>query len=663
MRIPVFKADLTEGHFTKIARVFAKLWSPSSLSLMQAQNKTAFLFGYRNLHDLQGHALGSVFAQTTIYSRDAFRKAIAWKAFRTGELSLEQATQLAAKLPLQSLCIDQYTTEYHLDKMIEEDRKNGRFLVMDEAWQYMNPHWEEKTPQLLDAGIPAYNHVVLPDGSFFSWSKLEMLLKDLPEGYLEDLASEPQYASLSSSQDQIAQRFFLNELFPAACEPLAQALESRELPNLPFSICWVFDEAKTCVGRVLRNEALGGVIPVLFSKDGSAIFHALADLLCGKSVPASQESGIPAGDSRPISLALTLTIQRGRDLDADLRASSSFGSDSISTRPLTGLGLRISAAGQLSLVGNRFVEEGQTYLRSQSAWLSPADIPEALGLTLDKTAHDEINSNYALSLDAIPASIILLQEQAEQRAHAVLDGALEQTREEKMSDRMLAVFQQLAPPAALETYCQNVIDEDLPLRREEDLEDDPDLIEERRYALQQIKTEGSVVKLHIEALASYSDMAMGVLLLLVNGEYPGSRFSGMVSAYSLAKQKERADFLAAGLLHAACCQSGDSAPVADLSPRVIAYAAVRLAGKIFSPNMLHSECLKMKNFEQKLKKHVNFVASITKERERNCELAASRKASQFLYFDGPISREKPATLADFFAHARSHAVSLHPSVN
>lgn len=52
MRIPVSKSDLESGPIKQISKSLAKAW-PSPLTYMQAADKVAQLFGYRNLHEMQ----------------------------------------------------------------------------------------------------------------------------------------------------------------------------------------------------------------------------------------------------------------------------------------------------------------------------------------------------------------------------------------------------------------------------------------------------------------------------------------------------------------------------------------------------------------------------------------------------------------------------------
>lgn len=657
MRIPVSNADLDQGRFTKISRALQKLWQLDSLSLMQAQNTMATFLGYRNLHDLQGQACpASQFPPTPGLSRASVINAVAWQMFRRHGLNFIHAAEIAAGLHLKSLDIDGATSEAAFERTQDEYRQRGQLLIVDEAWQLLNPHWNPKTPQLLDAHVPGYEFAVLPNQQVFRWSLLERLMEYLPTDFKDDLRQEAPYGGMSDGDMEM--KFVSQELLPSACEPLLESVKKAQVRPDGFEIIWLFSGDGECLGRVLYNKALGGIVPVLYGISDDGIYAAIGTLLCGRTICST------ASEVRPEDIpAYTLRFfHGGYDLAADLRRYAKYGEDRPDTKPASSdldrlpshIGIR-NEGGTFCLHGSTFIEKGQTYLRYQPKWLRVSDIPSEILAPEEISTQlaEQSERGYVDTAETIPDAARMLFMKANQRLQQRFSDAMARLQSvDGVADLTNLLFK-LTAPKVLDAYCNALIDEHLPVRLEESIEDDEDLIAERSREMQSLEWKGAAIKRAIPALAQFNDTSLGLILLLANGEYPGSRYGGFAYAPEEGQTKEIVEFMAGFVLHAACCHAGNAAPDQSISSNVLCFAVDSVLEGKTTPAELAKLCLAVTTLSKRLDEHTETEKAVANWRETTKAIDSIRSTGEFLYVGKPVSREKPKTMADLFAQARS----------
>ena len=662
MRIPVSNADLDQGRLTKISRALQKLWQLDSLSLMQAQNTMATFLGYRNLHDLQGNVCpASQFSPTKALSREAIRNTVAWQIFRRHGINFFRASEIAAGLHLNTLDVDALTSDADFERTQDQYRQRGQLLMVDEAWQYLNPHWNPKTPQLLDANIPGYQLAVLPNRQVFRWGLLERLLGQLPADFMADLRQEPKYAGIQPG-NALEMLFVTEELLPSACESLVESAKKAEIRPNGFEIMWLFSGDGECIGRVLHNKALGGIIPVLYDIADDEIYQAIGNLFCGELIHTATTPALP--DDAPV-----YTLQfcyGGYDLAKDIRTSVRGGYDG-ATKPtkddLVQLPphIRFRKDGEgFTLLGSTFSEHGQTYLRYQPQWLRAADIPTNV-LTpsdIDALLVDQSERWYLDTQSTIPEAASMLYEQANQSIQGLFSNATARLQNPRGIANLTDLLFSLVEPGALDAYCDALINEYLPVRTEESVEDDAELLEDRSREEQMLEWNGAAIKKVTPALAPFKDSSLGLLLLLVNGEYPGSRHGGWVYPPKGNKPSEIAELLVGLVLHAACCHARKAAPDQTLSANVLGFSVDSVIEGRTSPDNISDVCLSIAKFCKQLEDQAAFEKGITDWQQSADAMAALRLNGEFLYVGQKIGREKPKTMADLFAQSRSSGFAM-----
>ncbi|MTJ93970.1 MAG: hypothetical protein F8N36_14095 [Desulfovibrio sp.] len=641
MRIPISVSDLQQGRLTKISRILAKRWPAGTLSLMQAQNTLAGLLGYRDLHDLQSNAEADISAPGAEgLTRADVVDAVAWRLSRRHHLPLGTAQEFAVQLHLQSLDIDALTAEAATERVMANWRHDGRLLVLDEFHQYVNPYWNPKTPQLLDANIPGFRFAVLADRRMFLWNRLDHLMRHLPASFVDDLSQEVAYGSLSTGKAEEA--FYTTELFPAACLPVSQAVKESEILPDGFEIVWLFNGGSRCLGRVLFNKTLGGIIPVIFDPSDDSIFEAVAALLCGDTVP------LPAHQIRGAGRhVFRLHWGRGYDLARDVGTLGRKSSDGRPSkkRDLARLDGEIRYGlvdGRPVLKGATFVEREQVYLRVQS-WLGPDDIPTCLRSPWDVKPGSALlerrNSNEVI----LPAACVFFLLARDKMAAMVRDASVALTAD---VDRLLASIRSLTTPSAFSAYSQKVVDWALPLRVEDQTEDDPDLVDERDRAIEALKWRGRALHQLIPALDVFDAAALGMVLLDAEGEYPGSDGADLVYPPKADDIVGIVTFLAGMVLHAACCASGGRAPEASLLPgSVILGVDLLLKGHV-EPADLAASIQQISVFRRALSTQEDFLKGIEAWRSHDDRMIALRSEGRFLYVGSPVDRVRPKSFAE-----------------
>jgi len=640
MRIPVTRADLDSRRFTKISRTLIKSWPHGKLSLMQAQGILAQMLGYRSLHDLQeavksGHAVAS---PGVALSRAQIIAGAAWKLSRHASIPLAAASLLAEGLGLSTLEADAATQDANFERTFEHMRRDseghGKMLMLDESPAYLNPPWEPMTPLLLDWGVPPYEFAVLRDGSAFSWHVLTGLLSRLPEGYTEELAQEEAYQQ-ATTNDAITRQFVSNELIPQAFSPLASAIKrDKRMPN-GFAIRWLFNEERRCLGRVIENWMLGGVVPVVFDADSDAIFDALAEIMCGRAVTASSGPLMPvpgvSGDPVRIMAYLSAQLGGGFDLREDLSCYSYSRSGEPLDFELRPLGIPLSFLGQHAALdvgsGGTFVEQGQTYVRhQQSKFLVAVDIPDWMRADARlNTLQLRLNVLQPMGRGAIPDPLAALRNVAKETLRTKLQEARSRAAA-RTPDELALVAHAHAVPEALDGYLGVYVGEHVG--------EDP-------AWLQRL---GGEIKALCPSLQPYSNLTLGGLSKLIeDSDNPKS-------------PDDVQDLFPALVVMSAFCAAEvdieDACRVASAESFLL--VCEMLIERRTSTKTAFADALALAKFNSALARHDEAVRSIQRWREEASRQDKIRAEGTYLYAKEPLSREKPKTMLDMVSRVRSY---------
>lgn len=282
MRIQVSVSDIQSKRFTKVAKTLRKRWTLESLSLMQAQNLLATLLGYRDLHDLQSNLELTIVAKAsdmTRYSRDSVAVSMAWDVSRKHSMPFSTALTLVESLPLKILDFDALTSEARSEAWAVAERKAGRFHIMDEFGYYVGgPKWFEGTPQLLMAGAPSHEFVILPNRQAIRWANIIEKVSRLPKDLPNRLREETKYRAIVSDFDRVT-AFYRDEIMPGVPEKASEAIKASRKLAPGFEI-----KAHGERGLVLFNKAIGGVLPIVYDNRSIKIFEDMATLMTGGTI-------------------------------------------------------------------------------------------------------------------------------------------------------------------------------------------------------------------------------------------------------------------------------------------------------------------------------------------------------------------------------------------
>lgn len=655
MRIPVTQSDLDKGHLTKISRALQKLWPHCTLSLMQSQNTLSGLLGYRNLHDLQANAVASIPIPEAGKrpSRADLKHSVAWQAFRRHGMNIAVANEMASKLHLDTLDIDAITSDADFERLSVQMGAQGKFLIMDEASQLLEPHWNPKTTQILDADVPGYEFAVLANRQVFQWSRLESLLGFLPQDCVARLREEPKYAVLVDDSE-LEQRFLVDELYPDSLQPLDQATKESWLrPDMTAPV-WLFDASGQCLGRVIHHRSLAGIIPRVYGIDDDLIFDAIGTMLCGEIVDSEPAPAAQEGDA----LVFMLSLGDGHDLAADIRRSQSLNSEK-SDKPdprfldiVRGVTWRHGDGGPV-LIGARFTEGGQDFIRART-WLKPSDAPSHLlpPEVVPAPIRQSADVGYSDSRDALPEAAYALQKLTRERIKDLGMTAVGEFSSAPGLDALLQRLLALAESAAFDRFCDAAIDDYLPLRYEDDTEDNPDLISEREDELRNMTWLGEQTLLAAPGLTPYKPTSIAFVLMLAEGEYPGSRYRYNVSAPVPGKSKAIGHLHAYMLLVAACLIQGLPAPEKTVDAQLVVYAAQLALSGALTVESLPAACQEMMTFLGKLSAQEKDVEDLKSWRYREKKRADVRAVGRYLYVGKDISSKKPEGLTGMFNRMR-----------
>lgn len=255
MRIPITTGDWP-ANFNSIAKYIGRHWPTGKLTLSDAQERAAKLFGYNSVHDVKAELSGPL-PQRGIYSTSTMASSMAVKAVLFYDANPVAAYHLFSTMPWSNLDVWTSTSEYEL-----KHRRSGRPLfITDEFHHYAN----YVTPALIakayaDKKIPPYKFTITHNGEMYHQGAFEQLLDVL----------EPSQESLTESGSPLSvEEYFEKNLLPLAFGSIEEII-TRLHPEKP--IYWVkpgdIDIKKTNNGQyALFNSSVCAYYPGTYSAE------------------------------------------------------------------------------------------------------------------------------------------------------------------------------------------------------------------------------------------------------------------------------------------------------------------------------------------------------------------------------------------------------------
>ncbi|MBK1902190.1 MULTISPECIES: hypothetical protein [Burkholderia] len=650
MRIPLLHADLEHGSYTKVAKALRKAWPLGELSLMQAQNTLAIVLGYNSLHHAQHEATASFSIPDGSVSLKSIAKGVAWRMFIRYGIELLLARRLVARLHLDELAVAGISVEAKMRCTFEDAAKKGYFY--DEASDLLNHRepWPDETPRLLEKGVPAYKWAIYPDRRVFLWPKLVAQIEMLPEDFAKDLRE----ACKLPTDSDVVESFMIGSLMPAACQPLAEALASGDLAasingQQQWQVKWIVTRQAEVLGCCIVAEKLGGMIPRVFDPDGAEAYAALGSLLCGDVVPLVETRNAGALVSERVCLIGRNRLEQLKDDRNGNPLETQWYYDQW---PAT-INLCRNGMGWLLAGTREFSERGQRYLattsfdaREQQRLLREEPLFETF--TSTTTLIDQIGTE-----DGVPAlgnrwhdavELMLSTRKAEVEAVG---------RTQAGTERLLVAVLDNIDSSALDAFVDRAISDCLPLRYDGDVEDNEVLVSERRHTVSLTEHLGMAVIKNMPGLRPYSALSIGYVLLIANGEYPGSRYQGMVDAPTQTDWAGQCRLLAAMLIYE---------PLSDhrVSPLAMSCAIAPVLGLgngTWSNDKIYVWYRSACAVERRLKDAQKLLEAVDDWRAIEVQVERVRAQGEFLRAGDPIPVTRPKSaveaLREMYSMARS----------
>lgn len=646
MRIPLSVSDIDSKRFSKIAKALRKRWSIGDLSLLQAQNLLALGFGYRNLHDLQSNLFHEIPADAgaLLGSRAAIKSSVAWNISRHAGVAFSLAHGLVDSLQLQILSCDAFTSDAAHEKWIYESRKQGRFVVMDEFGYYGTEPWDERTPGLLAAGAPPYRFVILPSGQAIRWGKIIEQISKLPSDVAIRLLSEDHYSVYKTDQDRLA-AFYRQEVFPVVEQSAADAVrDERELPK-GFSI-----RARGERGLMICNEALDGVIPIIYDKHSDQIFRDIVTLMTLGAVSTDREMF----SARPDGLWE--------------EAPGSLGDQTTKMWVLNGLpGLADSALG----VSKHMVARNQAYLRC-SGWLDESSIPDLIAESFDVQKKPA-----GLSTQAAPSWHVGFHEMASKALRgraidakgnllaALKSGALAnllKSYASEMPEDESAVIRQIAQWHPDKPYepedLESTSSDDDPVYRQEAIDE---CRRDHEAAIAHYRSVGEEIVRGIPEIACLGALKLGWMHYNLHHETYDSRDAYLIDNFDPKNLNQTAEFLAflcshyCAMVNNGCTSSagrGDLASALYIAVDLVLRGACR-------PEELGRQYMKIEQFSAAVRKQDKRIRAIMEWDAHMEQQVLIQAQGKYLYASRPVPAERQeSSLHSIMRSGRKHNVSV-----
>jgi hypothetical protein len=651
MRIPLLHGDFEHGSYTKIAKALRKAWPLGNQSLMQAQNALAVVLGYNSLHDAQREATASFLVPDGSLSIEKMAHSVAWRMFIRYGIDLLTARTLVSKLHLTELAVAGISVEEKMRRAAEDAGKKGFFR--DEMWDHMNYRepWPEQTPRLLGKGIPPYKWAVFPDRNVFLWSKLVSQIEMLPEDFVEDLR---QAGKLGTGPDSV-ESFMMSAFMPAACQSLTDALANGSLNTaLQWQVKWIVTQQAEVLGCCIVADKLGGMIPRVFDPEGDEVYAAMANLICGDAVPETVFHAANTLVSEPIWLVDRDRLHKLKEVQGTELLKNLWHRDQW---PSTIELYRGNAGFRLAGLAS-FSERGQSYLAT-----TVFDAQEQQRMLREEPL-----------FETFPLDAGLLEETGAEMGVPALGNRWHDAVERMLSRRQSDAEAVMGTPAGVDTlitavlatidaskldaFVAQAINECLPVRYEDDTEDNEDLVSDRQHALSLAEHLGNSVIAGMPALQPYVAVSLGYMLLVANGEYPGSRHQGMVDAPTAIDWNSQSRLLAAILIY-------EPLSARQMSRLALSCAIAQILGLghgTWTSEQIGTWYQSACAVESRLKYAQKQLEGVDEWRNIELQVEAVRAQGEFLRMGDPIPVTKPKSgaerLSELYSMARSASFSF-----
>lgn len=646
MRIQISVSDIQSKRFTKVAKSLRKRWSLEPLSLMQAQNLLATFLGYRDLHDLKSNLVILIAYRASdlaIYSRSTVSVSIAWDVSRRYPISFRSALTLIESLSLNILDFDLLSKEYRSEVFEAEQRKAGRFMIVDEYGYYIaSQKWFEGTPQLLAAGAPSYEFVILPNGRAIRWSKIRADIARLPDDLAQRLSAELKYQAIIDDSDRVT-AFYRDEIMPGVSETAAEAIQADRQLAPGFEIKALGER-----GLVVYNKAIGGLLPVVYDNRSTKIFEDMATLMTGGII----EHG---GDD-------FIFGSTGMWLEAPKKGESRVDQDWCMGRFLTS---EFSPA--VPGVANLFHERGHDYLRCYE-WIDEQCFPEIIGDWFDFGPKP-----LSPSREAIPAWHGKFQCHVDQVVSAKTTHAQHNLTDAFSDGRLLALIKSYAgSAAALEADTLEAIKHYHPTEPGYEPYSDPESGEvaehdevtleecrlEHENAVEHYRNTGREIASAIPGLSNLGELNLGWLYYDSHDNYYDSRDDYLVDCFDIRRRDEVRSFLAFLCYHFHVVATGRPASEAsgtgDSAALQITLDLV-LQG-ICAPEELRTQYMKIGNFMASARIQAKRIQEISAWRGQMDGQASIAAGGEFLFAVTPVPASKPDShLAKMMREGRKYS--------
>lgn len=654
MRIPVTKTDLDGHRFSKISRALQKFWPNGRLGYLQAQSLLAELLGYRNLHQLQQEAPASApESPSGSWSRQRILHCVAWNAFRGQRLGWNDAVELATRLHLDELEIDALTLEARWDAatlaLLEHDDSTSIFV--DEAWDLMHPDWHEKTPELLASGVPAYAFAVLPDQRVFQWKRLTRLVDSLPTDYLQRLRGEDLYAELPDDAS-VQRRFVQSDLLPAACTSVVDAARHDGILPREFALLWLFRRDGQCLGKAWHNQALDGLIPVVYEfGDNDRPYRDVARILCGSVVAG--DTAAEAGDWESIYVLAPWQRYEWEKGVKDGRVTPATVPDVSKLVALPGR-FRISGGeGVRHLIGAHFNVAGQRYVRMQQ-WIRVENLPTWF---LRPASGDDVSEasagGFAATESAIPTAALALHGMVRDQFMRNAKEAAARLHSPAGLAELLDLMRKAIDVRSFEAWCSDYIESELPPANLGDvfgLEAEMD----RRRELAAIDQHGDAIRRVLPELELLSRSSLGLMLLKSQGHSPDSRYRWSVRRPARERIETQAEIAGYLVLAGVALRAGVS-PASPADTDLLGYALTRVLKGECLLSQLPAEYDVLVSLRDRFQQQQQMLDRMHSWLAHNDEMREERARGEFLYVGESISPVRPKSLADLMQDGRRYS--------
>lgn len=179
MRIPLSQVDWPDA-FNYVSKFIGRNWPSGKLKFNQAQEVSAFLFGYNSVHDVKKETQFQVSLSDVSISE--FARSMSLKALAKYKLNPDVTLKLFSELPWRALSCWAYTEEYKRENSEKTAyfSRDGVPFIVDEMGYYAGTKTNELLVRLIDAGyLPNVEYAVNEKGLMYRRGTFERLLNSL----------------------------------------------------------------------------------------------------------------------------------------------------------------------------------------------------------------------------------------------------------------------------------------------------------------------------------------------------------------------------------------------------------------------------------------------------------------------------------------------------